>query len=345
MNNISNNGSTPTPIANDGRYMVTSSPNNGYVKISNDYGVTWIDSFITSIGAPYNGANCAAISSSGQIIYVSIGFGTNSKIYRSNDYGITWTLTNFPYIVNSGHGYKTISCDSTGQYVSAAINTGYYSGDYYLYQTSSDYGATVSGIMKKGNSSSESIYVTNLVAPITIYPQFAYESQSGLVYLPNSSTSRFISFSTPPTGAVNTIGMSFDNNYMLVSTDTALQYSTNSGSTWNVVSGLTYSTGNNCSSIDAFGRYMIVNTNTSLINRGKVYVSNNYGSTWTNVYSYSDTSGYSVKTAICATGKYMAITGAGSSNQLYISSDFGINWTNVSNTTGTSFITMNKKNS
>jgi hypothetical protein len=112
-------------MSNDGRYQVICSTNSGEIKVSNNFGLTWL-----TVNAPMKDWVGVAISRNGQ--YISAIENTNRNIWVSNNFGNSWTQTNYPNVPSV---LTSIVMDEDGS-TQAAVARG---GQVYV---STDFGVT-----------------------------------------------------------------------------------------------------------------------------------------------------------------------------------------------------------
>jgi photosystem II stability/assembly factor-like uncharacterized protein len=106
--------------SSDGKNVFASSVNTNLIKVSHDYGLSWITS-----PAPISGI--LACSGDGSIVVLS---GAPGNAYISTNYGVNWSLA------NSGVIWSIPACSLDGKKIAIAA------GDNGWIQTSSDYGST-----------------------------------------------------------------------------------------------------------------------------------------------------------------------------------------------------------
>lgn len=94
------------------------------LNISNDYGQTWSNIYVSTIPAP-------AVSADGQYMYGGDWTNSGGRIYRSTDYGGSFPNST----THVGYNTGTMICDLSGQYIVAGNK---YGGSAY----STDYGVT-----------------------------------------------------------------------------------------------------------------------------------------------------------------------------------------------------------
>jgi photosystem II stability/assembly factor-like uncharacterized protein len=208
------------------------------------------------------------MSADGKVIVVCYNAWT---IYYSTNAGSTWTMSNALSL-----NWWGIASSSTGQYV-VAVTNGY--SDYgtqitggYIF-VSSDYGATWKNASAPYYSySSVSSDTTGQYLLATLENAVIQSSDYGMTW-----TRTIIS-----QGYLDTVSSasSSSGQYLYVASSEAysesqIMYSTNGGTTWNVSTASPTVTWSSVS-CDSTGQYL-----TGTVMNGEVYVSSDYGMTWT----------------------------------------------------------------
>jgi len=120
---------TGISVSASGQYQTACAENSGAIRISNDYGLSWILASNTS-GYEWK---CVSISASGQYQTACIYNGSTNYIYTSSNYGKYWSLNEY----EPGNGIvSSVSLSASGQYQSICTSLG---GRIYI---SNDYGNT-----------------------------------------------------------------------------------------------------------------------------------------------------------------------------------------------------------
>ena len=319
----------------------------GYAYISSNYGTTW--SIITSL--PFVVLGPLRVSASGQYQTVT---GQGIAIYRSTDYGQSWSA------VGISDRYAGVAISASGQYQTATSFT--FDGGSGSIYVSADYGATWTVYGSTGL-----IYRQPAISASGQF-QALYVINSGMYYSTNYGiTWTFIS---APNAFLYGIAMSAAANYLVVvardpqqriyinssrlllqnvvtnSLATSSLTATNdivagrnffSQNTLNTnvlnLSGFSQSfslvnspgTFNYTSAVSATGQYQLVGTTTYL------YVSSDFGNTWTQVATAKDWTGV----AVSGNGNFMYATDAtASTGNLYRSTDYGLTWVVVPSSPG-----------
>ena len=272
---------------------------------------------------------------------------TSTPAMDDTTFGTNWSQNAAPLSTASAP-WSCIAASSTGQYQTAAMN----GGAIYL---SRNYGQTwtqltnltvngTTGAYPAGTSST-SAWAGCAVSSSGKF-QVIVTTGTGNVYVSSNYGITWTIASGAATSAnYQCTAMSATGLYQLATVSGFLQLSRNSGSTWSAVATSTTWTG--CG-MSATGQFM-----TAVANGGGVFLSSNYGQTWTDLASYtlnSATGAYPTATtsasawsacAVSATGQYQVIgrTVAPPYNTtllLYTSSNYGITWTATSSTATTS---------
>ena len=117
---------TGISVSASGQYQTACAENSGAIRLSNDYGLSWILAPGTS-GYEWK---CVSISSSGQYQTACIYSGSTNYIYTSSSYGKKWTLNEY----EPANGIvSSVSLSASGQYQSISTSLGgriYISNDY-----------------------------------------------------------------------------------------------------------------------------------------------------------------------------------------------------------------------
>lgn len=324
---------SPTGLSAVGGYASGQFSNTGqYVAVGNRNGGPWLSTNFGNSFTQLNSFNAdtyygAGISATGQYII----FGGTNNTYISSNYGVNWTIN-----PTGNTGGYFVSISGNGQYMLSSKEAGNTNT-----VVSSNYG--------------KSFTQTTVVPSFAISVNFvSYTGQfmmaavgnnnSGPIYFSSSYGVDWVQ--NPGTGLAASnnyrgLSMSANAQYMLVAPQSGGNiyfarnpYWTGTGATFNTTNWLSgpafniYSliwstnpgtglpgTGNwyGGASISYSGQYMIMaNWNSS------VYLSNNYGQTWTIPSGTGSTTGASIS----GTGQYM-VTGG---NNVYVSTTYGQNW-------------------
>jgi hypothetical protein len=370
---------TPTPTPEPpGKYVLTNTAAtltgatrySSNTLLSTNYGSTW-----TKLTPPYN-IGYACINDNGQYIY---GIASDGYIYKATNLGTTWTkITSLGGTANY-QDWIDIDCSSNGQYVTATYSI--YDPNFIHYVvTSSDYGVTWNQIynpdldIPSGTQGYGYPYKKHNVNRGYGVPQYFagnYGSSQPQWLLKMSSISASGSTMTSGWPAGSNIGSPFyingvlywyqikasnDTKYIAAITDhqdstaNQLYLSTNSGSTWSLVSAVSSGTTLGVSQIDISndGQYMYVATSSdSGFGLNGIWVSTNYGSTWT----FTAIGGSNTKKISCSSdGQYVyVVADGGATTGYYVSINYGSTFTLYTNfapltssITITSFINVSK---
>ena len=276
-----------TAVSADGMYQVAVAKEGHYIYVSWDYGVTWTARGITR---DYFGV---AISSDGR--YMSAA-AQNNDVYLSSDYGDTWAEAGLP-----NANYAGVAMSSEGEFQVAVV--GGYGSNGYIY-VSTDFGANWD---QKGESSrwervacsDDGKYIT-ATRYGTLYRSTDYGETWGSV---NNSRSWF------------GIAMSANGKYQVATnsdTDRNMAVSSDYGETWSNKGVAGDYTG---AAMTAEGRYQVVARNTWESGSGELslYISDDFGQTWTLLYDTYD--GGWTDVAMSSDGKY--ITAVNEGNGVY----------------------------
>jgi collagen type VII alpha len=285
-------------ISENGQYQsaVSSGSQTGLIYLSSNYGVNWSQVFSTT-----NDWQSISMSSSGQY-QTALAYG--GGIYISNNYGFSWNL-----ISGTINTWKSISISSSGQY-QTAVSSGT-SGIIYISQ---NYGVSwnqvnsISGDWIAVSLSSTGQYQTSLT-----------NGSNGQIYISNNYG---VSWSTIPdlTNDWQSISMSLNGQYQTI----CVQYSNyiytsnNYGVSWvpilvtNIYSNF-YSV-----SISGNGQYQ-----TTCVNGvgGLIYISTNYGLTWTSIPNMS---GNWTSVAVSTNGQYQIASNSGYAIYISITNNNGL---------------------
>jgi hypothetical protein len=215
--------------------------NGGQIYRSIDYGVTW-----TAVDSNRNWQG-VSVSRTGQYQTAIV---TSGQIYRSTDYGVTWTA------VETNRAWNGISISSDGQYQTAVVSGGQ------IYR-SIDYGITWSAV--ESNRFWDGIAMSSSGQYQTAISNNVYRSIDYGVTWTSISVS----------GPFQKISMSSSGQYQTLTTQgSTIVRSTNYGITWTTMTGLS-SVG--LISVSGSGQYQIA----SGFGIAGIYLSSDYGITWT----------------------------------------------------------------
>jgi hypothetical protein len=352
-------------VSASGQYMVGTDHfsgfnTNGYVYTSSDFGITWTR--LTSL--PFVVLGPIRVSASGQYQTVT---GQGIPLYRSSDYGQTWsstgttdryagvavsasgqyqTATSFTFDGGSGSIYVSANYGATWTvygstgiiYRQPAISaSGRYqvifvidSGMYY----SSNYGVTWTFIASP-NASLYGIAMSAAADYVVVVArdpqQRIYINSLPLLQVATNSLTASNAVMSSLTASNAVIGPLIAANDIVVG---GTIFSQNTFNT-NVLNLSAFAqsfslvdnpgTFNYTSAVSATGQYQLVGTTTFL------YVSSNFGNTWTQVATDKDWTGV----AISGTGNFMYATDSTSSTgNLYRSTDYGLTWAVVPSSPG-----------
>ena len=248
--------------------------------------------------------NNSAISANGQYQTIVIGYA-NGGIYISSNYGQLFSLT-----ITTSAAWSWCCMSASGQYQYAITSTSLY--------TSVNYGVSWSanpftfvGIQFMCCSASGQYVTIN-------------SSSSTNVYVSNNYGATFTSVSAGSSGNPYGLCMSASGQYQsFVLSNVGTWYSSNYGQTWAQSNALALNY--YCLACSASGQFQILSDHGSdSSNNGSVYVSYNYGVTFTKLLSISSANFWSV---VCsASGQYIIISTGTSASGLRSSSDYGKTW-------------------
>ena len=230
--------------------------------------------------------------------YILVGVHANGGAFLSTDYGSTF---NRKYITVANL-LKWITMSSDGKYQLALPQT-----DSVDISISNNYGTSFTD--KGVQFYLVSCAISDNGGIISIVDNY---NSSRRIWLSSNSGNSFSAVG--PTTGVHWRNIAISNNgthQIAVSNYTTSKYvyiSNDTGVTWSL--NLTGDTFNNCD-VSSDGKYMTVASG------GGVYISNNYGSTWTKTSALS-----SNLCSIAGTGQYQVMT----SGEIYYSTDYGVNW-------------------
>ena len=288
-------------MSSNGQYMCVSQYNVG-IWVSSNYGVSWTKTYSIS-NASFAWVN---VSSTGKYMYV---YTYSSDFHYSSDYGATFRLLTQKV---SNDGFPSISYNE--QYGLCIYNS--------ILSYSTDYGSTWTTTAQFGTSPITRFSITSYTGGIqvvttdtTVYISVntgfvwttSYASCVGITSCLLSADGKYISilgtntiyigtwtsgtnytWTTTTLTGVYRICMNFTGRYLVASSTTAMQYSTNYGITW-TSSTITLNTNNTIyklsSSLD--GKYVLYSTNCETVgfNGGYIYMSNDFGATFAQKYA------------------------------------------------------------
>ena len=284
-------------VSSSGQYQTVCGINRG-ISTSYDYGVTWTGRMTGNL--PWASVS---ISSTGQYQTSCRGAGNGDGfVYTSYDFGVTWTER----ITDSARNWQWVSISATGQYQSAV-------GSSFQIYKSSNYGVSWApkGSSKNWTSismSSNGQYQTAVVGSTSerIYTSSDY----GETWTERTQfTGNWASISVSSTGQYQT-AMNYSGGsgaYIYRSEDFGISWSQIdvAGVTWNAIS------------ISSTGQYQ-----TAAAWGGLIYVSSNFGKTWTSKITSNAINWTSI--SVSSTGQYQ--TGVSWGTSPYFSRDYGNTW-------------------
>ena len=289
----------------------------------------------------YNGngnySNCIATSGNGQYIFIGLN-GTSNTVFPklSNDYGNTWTECSAPQFYNFRNA-TACAISATGQYMIAynynteATDSLYYSSTYGKTWIRAGYGATTSTIHSVAISSTGKYILSGAYNKLVLSSDYGNTWDGNVNYVSDNNT-----FNTQ----YRYVTMSHDGSIMYACSKTKVWKSTDYGVSWNISNST--GTNNGHISCSANGQYVLICTMNDVFSNtfasGPLYVSNDYGVTFTSV----GTSFYYSRGSISSCGRYMVASDGGRysgpmnviQGYIYASDDFGVTWNQVNNTVG-----------
>jgi hypothetical protein len=268
--------------------------------------------FIRSTGAA---SLSLAISSNGK--YQVIASVTANYVYVSSNYGQTWTSAG----ITDGMTWAAMS--SSGKYQSVCGATYFWDGNSntagYIW-ISSNYGSTWTRSTSAGNRSWTSIsmssngqYQTAVVVNNYIYVSSDY----GITWTArNTSVSsvRWSCVSVSASGQYQIAGIGKNG-----SPSGQIWMSTDYGLTWNILTNSPNTTWTSLA-MSASGQYQVCTANSIT-----VYLSRDYGNTYTLVYPDSNFSNSFTSIRMSASGQYLAAVGYGGTF-IWVSTNYGNSW-------------------
>ena len=311
-------------ISNTGQYIFV--PTGVWPYLSTSYGEFWTANPGTLTGNSQM-FGPAAMSSSGQYILVMQQGGSgNGNWWVSSNYGANWKATSG---TNASNNYSLSSVSSTGQYMiisnyNTGISTIYWSANYGITWTTNPGGLA------------NLAYTTSFISPNA---QYAIVGVSGALYgstyngssywLSQNNSQFSNNFVTNPgsglsgTGTYFNIVSSYTGQYILITGGAGSNYlSSNFGNNWSALGKNDYYWR---SAISFTGQYILLGSGSGTANPGSLWVSSDFGSTWTYPAS-TPASTYYWGIAISQTGQYM-FTGGWNPAATYLSTNYGVNWT------------------
>lgn len=349
LNQTTNVGHIASNMSDNGQYMAIAGSFSNTIFVSNNYGVTWKPSIITT------DMNSICVSSTGQYMVTASTTGTGSGVYSSTDYGVTWTKnTNLPtatqtfmlamskdakYILSSknttGHPvYLSVGTPITTmglnnpvpQYtLDIANNTNTQQLDTYA-TAPTNFAGTYAPIMDFGTAY---IWTSSTVSPNGQY-MLVTTSANG-VWISTTYGSTWSQTTLPSTSAFswNFGSISSTGQYMLAASTTGLFLSIDFGSTWNMITSLSTSLSYYGTSMSSTGQYMLATVNGTT----GVYLSSNFGAN--NISPYGSpgwtlttlsTSFSYLSSAMSSDGQYMLAAQYTPAGSLFLSTNFGVTW-------------------
>jgi hypothetical protein len=296
-------------MSSSGQYQVVTvngSGSNSFYS-SNNYGASWTLTgpsgiFFTGISLSASGQYQTAVQQTG-------------SIYTSNNFGASWsqyTDSNFP----TSNNYSGISVSASGKYQSSVVTTGSSSPYTASIVTSSNFGGNWTATGTTWSVSATA--ATRIVISATGQFQTAVSPDTTntfcICYISSNyggtwSLVQVLPFAISNLFIVN-VAMSASGQYQTIVLGTGtpnsrIFNSSNYGVTWTQGYNINnYSCG---VTISASGQYQALILVTSFVSIAEIYLSMDYGNTWTNTYSYS-TSTYLLwfpSIAISSSGQYI----------------------------------------
>ncbi len=325
-------------ISKNGKYLFYTL-NNGRIFYSHNYGLSgnWYTSAVLT-----DNPSGSAISSNGSIGYICI---SGNYIYRSTDNCLTWT----PIKNDASYNWSSVSCSSSGKCVvactSGTTSGTFIGGNIWL---SSDFGTTWTNIssnillknwtsiaisgggqyfycvtIKNGTNGANGLYkysqITDVVnfagsSPDMYETNFLIDGSDSLGT--TSASSAIWSKVAMSTDGIKLIACRNDSN--------GIYYSSDNGSTWSQSTSSPNGYWSDCA-LSYSGQFAIAcqQSVTSGGSDGNVFVSSDFGVTWSNKNSILGSKKWT-SVGISLDGQLL-IAGANTSN-ICISTDYGNNW-------------------
>ena len=290
------------------------------------FGDTWVS--YTSASGTNNLWSSVSLSASGQ--YQTACTQTSNVIYTSDDYGSSWVLRE----TLPGNRISSVSLSASGKYQTACTYSTT-SGSIY---TSDDFGATWTqntSAPTDENWKSVSLSASGQYQTAVIYYS-SLASNTGAIYNSYDFGATWTQNSSAPTQQTwQSVSLSASGQYQTsVVYSGSIYNSYDFGATWTQNSSAP--TGDWFSvSISGTGQYQVAcifSTN------GSIYVSMNYGSTFTVVSDTSDTYTWSC-VSISESGQYIVATKyLNNASRIYASSDYGSTFTLINSYAGTYYV-------
>jgi hypothetical protein len=315
-----------------------------------------LDNYTTH--AQINSTNGIACSNNGNFV-IAVLYGSPNDIFISNDYGKTFIRQ----ILKSW--WYSIAMSGDGKYVylsayrpSVKLVNGNNDAEKHIF-VSADY----------ANTFKDYNYVTNSAGTANLRPLIIECSNSGqhaiTAVCTNSVTSNDVFYSsnygdnwtpttipTPSTAIINNFTMSRSGKFVSYTTSTSLALSSNYGRNWSVNTTFSdFRQVNDCcgnitsSYITGNGKIVFVSVSavysgSTLISKGGICISKDFGNEWTKTSALDNLKWASVKSS--ENGQYIMATASDNSSlslrlQIYKSTDYGTSWTNTNQTQYTGY--------
>jgi len=286
---------------------------------------------ITQYGNDYycNGSNAIACSGNGQYVFLGLEGVSSTFVPKiSKDYGNTWRKVTPPFGQTFANAVAC-SISATGQYM-IAINSDT-NGDRVYFST--NFGEVWSRANASGTPSTNvAISSTGKYMLSAMRSYLAVSENYGnndIGWSSGNSSQLDPSYNNGNAGWFRSVAMSHDGAIMYATTKYRLWKSVDYGQTW----VLSNSTGTNYNHISCSsnGQYLLICPPQWLGPfSGTLYVSSNYGVTFTSV----GTSHYYTQGAVSACGRYMTATAnkhtsPSDNGYIYASNDYGLTWNQV----------------
>ena len=319
----------------DNSVLMTSTPT---IDFSSNFCIKWMQ----NVSAPSAYWSSIAMSSCGQFQTALVNSaGANiSGIYLSNDYGVNWGQIAYSQITPSTAGtnylWNSVAMSATGQYQVATFGNSIYTSQNYGISWIQDYVGTAT--IYSAAISSNGNFITAISSSLNVYTSFnggvSFQSQIPLNTIvvntnPKSSPNNSCFVAMSSTGQYQVCGFNVTTANLPASGNITAFVSNNYGQTWKGIV-LPSNDSLNCASISSSGQYICIGR-ASTLTTNNLFVSNNYGATFTAVGPlYSALNSYLWSSiSMSANGQYItAVSSVTNSynNSMLSSVNYGATW-------------------
>jgi hypothetical protein len=321
---ISQNGLVAGAAANGVVYTSTTANTSGQVSFSTGAGYTFNannSNFSTQTGTSYSTFASqsittqawlsVSISSNGQVMAACSSNSAGGYVYLSNNSGTTWTASTT--LSTSQLNFSSVALSQTGQYILASVT----SGNLYVSANTGSSWTTISSV------------------PVQSWTDVFVSSTGQVMVAVGTAIQPYVSTNFGTTWSISTLGSA--QNYSAVTTSATGQYiaasasggqiylSTNTGTNWSVLSNSTTANWTSIS-MSGTGQIIIASAN-GPVNAQSLYLSNNFGLTWTSLNNISALPNNGSWSGVSISTDGLRIVATTNTGYIYTSINAGTTWT------------------